>query len=529
MTNIIEQVHNRNRPMPEIFTRKDIRNTGGWDVANVRAVRGEPYITVAGRIMRVPLDDSQLSRAIRAHEQIHVKVSPQDLTPYINDVTGEQAIRAAEEARVNFIASLLEFPMKSMVTGSEKFDGEMLASNGDWPASVYAVAASVHTGSLNPLIVGIRRINPAWADALRNIAKEIEAFQKKQIKEIKKRLIGANLTPDNQALQIYGNTELQPHSTTLTGMNYTIELAMLLESIAAMPAPELEEPEEEYDESPEDEEGSDIDGDDDDDDEKSSGNQPGTGTNKLNDDGEDKELEDKPQAIDRKEIQKKAKSILDTRIGTKGIGEWLPVRLKRMPLTMTIPGAIGRKRVASNMGRNPRRMQRLLTDPERRVFDRFVKATGGVVLIDCSGSMGLSKEEVRDMMLAAPGCTIIGYSSGWDGDNTFILGEKGKICDTLPYFRGGNGNDLPAIQFAVSKRENSKAPVVWVTDGMVYRPAGGGEYDERECAKFALKNRVHMEYSPQDAIKFLNGLKAGQAYRPQILPRWKEHLGKVSQ
>ena len=38
---IIENVHNKNRPMPEIFSRQDIRNTGGWDVGNVRAVRGE--------------------------------------------------------------------------------------------------------------------------------------------------------------------------------------------------------------------------------------------------------------------------------------------------------------------------------------------------------------------------------------------------------------------------------------------------------------------------------------------------------
>ena len=179
MTNIIEQVHQKNRPMPEVFTRQDIRNTGAWDVANVRAVRGEPYITVSGRVMRVPLDDSQLAKAIRAHEQIHVKVSPQDLAPYINDVTGEDAIRAAEEARVNFIADELGFPMKSLVTGSEKFDGTLLAENDAWQEAVYAVAASVHTGSLNPLIVGIRREAPEWADILRDIAKEIVAFQKK--------------------------------------------------------------------------------------------------------------------------------------------------------------------------------------------------------------------------------------------------------------------------------------------------------------------------------------------------------------
>ncbi len=520
---IIENVHNKNRPMPEVFSRQDIRNTGGWDVGNVRAVRGEPFITVSGRIMRVPLDDSQLARAIRAHEQIHVKVSPQDLTPYITDVTGEGAVRAAEEARVNMIASMLGFPMKSLVTGSEKFDGELLASNNSWPEAVYAVAASVHTGSLNPLIVGIRRSAPIWADTLRDIAKEIVAFQKKQIKNIKKSVYGANLTSDSDALRNYGSTLLNRNSDTIIGMNFTIELAMLLESIASMPVPEQmeEEPEEATaDPDAESEE---------DENEDELGTEEGetkvsSKEGGLKDDGKDKELKEKAEKIDRKDIQKQAKKIMDNAIGRKGIGEWLPVRLKHVPLTITVPGSIGRKRVASNVGRNPRRMHRMLTDPDRRIFDKYVKASGGVVLIDVSGSMSLSKEEVRNMMEAAPGCTVIAYSTGWDGDNTYVLADKGKMCDKLPRFRGGNGNDLPAIQYAVSRRTSKKAPVIWVTDGMVYRPGGGGTYDETECAKYAHRNQVHMEYSPKEAIEYLQGLQRGQAHKPQVLRRWKEHV-----
>jgi len=532
MTDIINEVQNRNRPMPELFTRQDIRNTGGWDVGNARAVRGEPYITVAGRIMRVPMDDSELARAIRGHEQIHVKVSPQDLTPFITDVTGEGAIRAAEEARVNLIASMLGFPMKALVTGSEKFDGELLAEHDQWDEAVYAVAASVHTGSLNPLIVGIRRVSPEWADALRDIAKEIVKFQKNQIKIIKRNMFGANRTSDTDALRRYGSTMLMDHTGLISGMNYTIELAMLLESIAAMPAPEP---------APEDEAASDEDsgdqGDDNgtDDAEGDEESQQGEGGSKPADklgqeENPDDLQEKKDKTFDRKAIQKKAKDTLNTRIGTRGIGNWLDINVKRMPMTLTVPGAIGRKRVASNMGRNPRRMHRLLTDPDKRIFDKYVKSVGGVVLIDCSGSMSLSKEDVKEMMLAAPGCTVIGYSATWQTGvpNTFILGEKGKICNELPKFWGGNGNDLPAIQFAVSKRTNSKTPVIWITDGMVYRPGGGGEYDERECAEYARKHRVHMEYSPEGAIKYLNELKRGAAYKPQILSRWKDHLKKVA-
>jgi len=530
MTNIINEVHQKNRPMPEIFTRQDIRNTGGWDVANVRAVRGEPYITVSGRVMRVPLDDSLLAQAIRAHEQIHVKVSPQDLTPYINEVTGVEAIRAAEEARVNFIANELGFPMKSLVTGSEKFDGEILADNGAWQEAVWSVAASVHTGSLNPLIVGIRRNAPEWADVLRDIAKEIVSFQKKQIKGIKKSMDGANLTSDRDALLRYGATYENRQSATIVGMNFTIELAMLIESIAAMPAPRQRPPEpepepENSDDSDDSDDSADSDGGEETDEDGNPKGSSGDTNEGLQDDGEAKELADKDQTIDRKAIQDKANKALNGGIEKNGIGEWLPLRVKALPLTITIPGAIGRKRVASNMGRNPRRMHRMLTDPDRRVFDKFVKSSGGVVLIDCSGSMSLSKDQVREMMEAAPGCTVMGYSTGYDGDNCFILADKGKMTAKLPRFRGGNGNDRPALEYAVSRRINRKSPVIWVTDGLVYRPRGGSSvFDETECAILAQKNNVHMEYSPKDAITFLQSLQRGQAYKPQVLPRWKEYL-----
>lgn len=505
MNSTILEVHAKNRPMPEMFTRSDIRNSGGWDVANARAARGEPYITVSGRVMRVPLDDSELARAIRAHEQVHCKVSPQSIEPYITSVTGEGAIRAAEEARVNFIASMLGFPMKALVTGSEKFDGEQIAKNELWAEAVYAVAASVHTGSLKPLISGVRKENPDWADTLRMIGAEIEKFQKNQIKNIKKSLGGARKVSDADALSArYGSTKENRMSSTIVGMNFTIELAMLLESLATLPEPDEDEQQDENSTADD-------------------GGEAGIGSN-----GESKEeeLKDNKIDLDREAIQEKANQIIQSHLGSNGLEKWGQLAIQRMPMSITLQGAIGRKRVPSQTGRNPRRMHRMLTDPERRVFDRYVKANGGVVLIDCSGSMQLSKEEVREMMLAAPGCTVIGYSYSYYGTmkaNTFILGEKGKICNDLPRFWNGNGNDLPAIQYAVSLRNNRKTPVIWVTDGCVYRPGCASYvYDERECAIFARKNGVHMEYDPAGAIKFLQNLKAGAAYKPTLIDRWKD-------
>jgi hypothetical protein len=533
MTNhIIEEIENRNRPMPEVFTRKDIRNTGGWDVGRARAVRGEPFITVSGRIMRVPLDDSDLAKSIRAHEQIHVKVSPQDLTPYINEVTPEGAIRAAEEARVNFIAEQLGFPMKEMVTGSEKHDGEILVSTNSWAESVYAVAASIHTGGLRPLLTGIRREAPAWADQLRTIGKEFVKFQKNQIREIKKRHAGVQRTADSTAFKIYGSTDIpEKNPDWIAGMAYTVEFAMLIEGIDSMPQPPMSvpKPNATTDDSSDDEE---IEGQEELEAEVSEEGQADGASvdhsNGLSKDTSKEELDNEAQMIDRKDIQKRAKEALNSIGRNNAIGDWIPVKVDNtLPLTLTVQGAIGKKRVASNVGRNPRRIQRLLTDPERRIFDKKVKAQGGVVLIDVSGSMSLSKDQVKDMMMAAPGCTVIAYSCGWDMNepNTFILADKGKVFGgSLPRFWHGNGNDLPAIEYAVSKRQTIGAPIIWVTDGMVYRPSGSSAYDERECALYAKKFNVHMEYEPDKAIEYLKGLQRGQKPNPRILDRWEEKL-----
>lgn len=523
---IIDTIHTHNRPMPEIFQRQDIRNTGGWDVGNARAVRGEPFITVSGRVMRVPLDDSLLARAIRAHEQIHVKVSPVDISTYITDVTSEGAIRAAEEARVNYIAQMLGFPMKSLITGSEKFDGEQLASIGSWSAAVYAVAASVHTGSLNPLLVGVRRSAPIWADALRDIGKEIVSFQKAQIRNIKKEEYGVNRTSDSEALAVYGRTSFLKDNVTIAGMRFTIELAMLLESIASLPTPDQAEPEKAESEKAD----KDTEDDTDESEKDNKGNtaKGGVGAKELGEDTDPKELKEKKTGIDRDAIQAKARNLLDSNSLHTSIGkEWQPLVIKKASMPITLTGAIGRKRVASNIGRNPRRMHRILTDPDRRVFDKYVKASGGVILIDCSGSMSISKEELKSIMDAAPGCTVMLHAAHWrtPAANLYIVGEKGKICAEIPKMGGGNGNDLPAIQYAVSKRQTAKSPVLWVTDGQVYRPKGcGGEFDERECAEYAKRNRVHMEYNPAGAIKFLTNLQKGASYKPSVLERWKDKV-----
>ena len=68
----------------------------------------------------------------------------------------------------------------------------------------------------------------------------------------------------------------------------------------------------------------------------------------------------------------------------------------------SVPGAVARKRTPIATGKNPRRLNRFLTDPERRIFDHVKKSPGGIVLIDGSGSMDWGIEDIEKMVMLAP-------------------------------------------------------------------------------------------------------------------------------
>ncbi len=548
-----EKIRARNRPMPEIFSRKDIRNSGEWRVVSARAVRGDPRVVMSQRLMRVPLDDSELSLAIRGHEQIHVKISPQDLTPYINEATPQLALAAAEEARVNLIAKTLRFPLERLVTGTEESDGQNLAKSQAWSDAVYAMAAELHTGGLKPLLAGIRLESPVWADELAKIVSEFWQFQLEQIGKIELDIVAERLSTEwkevglGDILGRYGSTEpCREKPEWIVGMYYTVAFASLIESIATSdPLPQ--ETEDEGISASKSESG---DGEASDNESSTSATTSQLGEKQTSPNESDEvkprapldcsvgwyrkhpapvagsldpwsdvdELKDKP--IDDEARVKRDDDIHRVRMWFGDREEWLPIKVATMPLTVTVPGMVGKKRSATNVGRNPRRIHRLITDPERRIFEKTTRGRGGIILCDVSGSMKLSVGQIKDTMLAAPGCTIIAYS--WtQGTNTFILADKGKTCLELPLVGTFNGNDLPAIKYAVSRKTSINTPVIWITDGLVYR-SHCGDGGAIECATYAKKNKIRMEPNPESAIEYMNGLRQGKAHKPQILEIWKD-------
>ena len=193
-------------------------------------------------------------------------------------------------------------------------------------------------------------------------------------------------------------------------------------------------------------------------------------------------------------------------------------RLIELPTQRTrrVDGRIGRRKRPSIMGRNPRHIERLLTDPERRIFERRDRGNGGVVLIDQSGSMRLTDVDLWKIIEAAPGCVVIGYSHAPGTDdkpNIWVIAERGHVAERVPSGNLGNGVDAPALRFALRKRRTGE-PLIWVCDGCVT-----DEFDQfrehltDECATLVATNGIHQVPDVDHAIAALSRAGRGESLR----------------
>ena len=494
MTTIMEMKRKDLRPMPELIRRKDGANDepAEWTIKPCAAERGAPMTGVLPREMHVPIQDFELDRVIRAHEMMHAKVSPADKTVWIErGIATERAMTAVEEARVNFLIAKVGFDISILEDKTELTAGERISERGDWEEAVYFTAALSGCGGMNKFLVGIRRHRPAWAPRLRRIHELIQ----KELRRIDRAADRGNETPLMSTRTNSGR--LDPSKELIRGFFHVEAIAEWLDRLAEEPHEE-EPDEEEQQEQQQEQEESDNSGE------------------RQEEDASDKEA--KPQVGAKNEGNLKppiSKADLEKQKPTtnREAGSWAQLNVKEQNLTRHVPGGLGKKRVASNMGRNPRRIGNMLTDPQKRIFDRKIKGNGGVVLIDYSGSMALSEKDVLEIMEAAPGCTVACYTTNsFDKDgkpNLWVLGARGRMTTMIPDSRGGNGVDHPALVWAIQQKQNANAPVVWVTDGGVVGP-GQGYKDQLalQCIKTCIKSNVLIRDDVEDAVELLNDIAA---------------------
>jgi len=185
-----------------------------------------------------------------------------------------------------------------------------------------------------------------------------------------------------------------------------------------------------------------------------------------------------------------------------------------MPLTTQVKGYMARKRRASTMGRTLSYPSRLYTDYERRVFGNKVKVRGGVVVLDISGSMHLSEQDINEILEVAPAALIMAYSDCDNGNgtpNAHLLANRGwRVKQFKDVNRGGNGVDGTALTWALRHKKQGEE-VIWVSDGQVFGIGGyRGHHLAVQCAQLVKKHRIIMIPSVQAAVA---AFKSGRPMR----------------
>jgi hypothetical protein len=465
---------------PEWLGRNDAEH-GAWQVEDCEPRRGIPATSIVERKMLAPAHDTDQARVIRAHEMMHAKVSPaNDWEKWQNrKIATLPAMMACEELRVNLLCDRAGFDVKNHLSdGGETADGERLACTNDWKGAVHMAVATAGTASNKLYLNGIRRHNRLWGSALADISK-------RAVKEMQK--AGRRLS----STEVHASTGLAPF-----GFIYTEKLAEWVDRLAGMEPPSEDE---------------------------------ASNDSSMTTEGDEKEGKREHSNIGsvkvkETEFREKLKTITPDRMDNS-VPYWGELMIEKLPLPIIAKGNLGKKKTASNIGRSPRRIHRYMTDPQKRIFDNKRRGMGGVVCVDASGSMSLSQDDVRRILEASPGATVIAYSDIRDGiPNAWILADKGRMVDEMPEMGQGNGVDFPALEWAVKRRQHSTAPVIWMTDGGVCGPNQGfSELLANQCTAFCLEKKIHLTENAEATIALLGALSKGLTIPKTPFPYMLKH------
>lgn len=179
---------------------------------------------------------------------------------------------------------------------------------------------------------------------------------------------------------------------------------------------------------------------------------------------------------------------------------WGDMRIEEAPLTERLKGDPSRKVRATDMGAVPRYMHRLVSD--QRVFGKRRKQQifQGTVLIDLSGSMSLTPQEVDEILQRWPAVTIATYS-GNDADGVMrIVAKNGRRAHTGwlgPPAGSNNMVDGPALDWLCRQ----KGPRVWISDGGVTGLGGHGRNLVLDAARKCNRGRVKRIENVQELIR----------------------------
>jgi len=176
---------------------------------------------------------------------------------------------------------------------------------------------------------------------------------------------------------------------------------------------------------------------------------------------------------------------------TTGIGKWGEMEIHEPALTVNLNSRLknGRGVRASNMGHNPRKINRYCID--KQIFQQRHRVKGGTILIDASGSMRFDGDDILEIMEQLPAVNIAMYNGFATTGNLRVIARGGRrVHDDYLWDHKGGGNvvDGPALRWLSEMPQRR----IWVSDMKVF---GAGRNSSgfnllKECYDLCTKNKI---------------------------------------
>lgn len=180
---------------------------------------------------------------------------------------------------------------------------------------------------------------------------------------------------------------------------------------------------------------------------------------------------------------------------------WGQMTIEEPARTESSRGKFHKTWKSTDEGVYPRYNHRFYTDG--KIFARRKKIPGGTVVIDCSGSMSLTPQQIEQVVDLAPGCVVACYSGNGTRGVLRILAKDGRrvaqqFCGSPS--GGMNVVDYPALLWAYRLMH----PRIWVSDAAVTGINDGqGAANIAMCMALVRKGRFFHARSVPQAIPIL--------------------------
>lgn len=213
------------------------------------------------------------------------------------------------------------------------------------------------------------------------------------------------------------------------------------------------------------------------------------------------DLPDEMQNFIKQNLEAEKKNMKSVHRYRQGKSRWGRMTILKAPMVQNLGGVLkARKSRPQDIGAVPKYMHRYTTD--QKIFYRSRRVLGGTVLVDVSGSMGLSAESIMEILGLMPAATIAMYSGSGSTGDLVIVAENGKMTNehyiqNMRYY--GNIIDGPALDWLGKQA----GPRIWVSDGQA--TGTGDSFVESlrlECFNKQVRNGIVRLHDTEQCIEF---------------------------